>query len=96
MTEIQYDGGFLQLGESAGEALSEAWHHMLHHGYGIIVMRRQNNIHIKKEDYADFAKWLKDFDDFIKTHGAKKIKEAPILAIGGVEYKWDDEEPENE
>jgi len=95
MTEINYDGGFLRLGQSSGEALSEAFHHMLHHGYGIIVMRRQNTIHIKKEDYANFAKWLKDFDDFIKTNGTIKIKEAPILTVDGIEYKWNDKD-ENE
>ena len=92
MTDVQYDGGFLRLGSSAGEALSDAWLHMLAHGYGIIVIRRQNTIHIKKEDYANFAKWLKDFDDFIKTHEPVKINEAPILEVGGIQYKWSDKD----
>jgi hypothetical protein len=92
MTEIKTDRGTLTLGDSAGEAIGKAWHHMLDFGYGIVLMRRQNNIHIRKEHYAEFAKWLKDFDEFTKTHQVAKGEDTPILEIGGVQYKWNDKD----
>ena len=57
-TEIKWDDGkaTLVLNGDAGEEISKAWHAMLHHGYGVVILSPEETKYLPLHEFISRPK----------------------------------------